>query len=275
MSFETYETSRTQGGPQTLYRFSYQSQVFAYTDAEVSIIFEGTEYQPIPVDRGALSSSGSLDKTALSIDMPHDTGIAELFRVFPPSDVVVVTVFQGHDSYPEIDFLSVWTGRVLSASRQRTTCTLVCEPISTSMKRPGLRRRYQYGCPHALYGTQCGVNRADFSVTATVQSTSGATVTLETGWNGAFAETNFHDGLLEFTENGATALRTILRVNTALNRLTVSGKVAGLSAGDQVTLSLGCNHQMTGCETFSNIQNFGGNPWIPKINPLSFVNKFY
>lgn len=188
---------------------------------------------------------------------------------------VGLTIFQGHDGDPAVEFLAVWSGRVISGSRKGIVATLVCEPVSTSMKRPGLRRRYQYGCPHALYGPQCGANRDAFSVTAAVMAVSGATVTFDNGWNGAFPEANFLDGLLEFTENGVMALRTILRVNTGLNRITVSGKVAGLGVGETVKLSLGCNHQMTGCNAFGNIVNFGGQPWIPKKNPIGFVNQFY
>lgn len=276
MSFDTYERSRTRGAPDTLYRFTYQTRVFAYTDAEESITFSGTEYQPIPIDRNSLSTSGTLDKSTLRVDLPHDCEVAELFRVFPPSDVVAITVFQGHREDPAHQFLAVWTGRVISCSRETTTATVLCEPVSTSMKRPGLRRRYQYGCPHALYGPQCGVNREDFTVEAEVTAVSGATVTFGVGWNGAFAETQFVGGLLEWENaDGVTELRTILRVNTGPNSLVVSGKVAGLAEGATVRLSLGCNHLMSGCNVFANIQNFGGQPWIPKKNPIGFVNNYY
>jgi len=275
MSFATYETSRSRGAPQTLYKFTYQDQVFAYTDAEQTVTFAGVEYEPIPVARGSVSTSGTFDRVTLTVDVPHDCEIAELFRVFPPSDVVGVTVFQGHTEDSTIDFLAVWTGRVISCARDKTTASLLCEPVSTSMKRPGLRRRYQYGCPHALYGPQCRVVRASFTATATVSAANGATLTLESGWNGAFPEANFVDGMLECVINGATALRTILRVDAGSNQIVVSGKVAGLVAGGTVSLNPGCNHQMSGCNQFNNILNYGGQPWIPTKNPIGFVNQYY
>jgi len=275
MSFEAFETSRSRGAPDTLYKFTFQSKIFAYTDAEQPITFGGVDYLPVPIRRGSLSSSGTLDKSTLTLNMPHNTDVVELFRVHPPSDIVNLTIFQGHHEDPENQFLAVWTGRVLSCPREKTEASVVCEPVSTSMRRPGLRRRYQYGCPHALYGPQCGVDRTAFTVTALVTSASGATIDLPNGWNGSFDSAKFVGGLAEWTVDDVTELRTILRVNAADRRITVSGRVSGLAFGQTVKLSLGCNHLMSGCNVFANIHNFGGQPWIPKKNPVGFVNQYY
>lgn len=275
MSYDSRERSRTQGEPQTLYRFTYQGEAFRYTDAERPITFEGEVYTPLPIDRGAVTSSGTLDKAQLRIEVPHNCAVSNLFRVFPPSDVVGLTIFQGHDEEPTVEFLAAWVGRVLSGGRKGTLATLTCEPIVTSMRRPGLRRRYQYGCPHVLYGAQCGVDREDFSVDAAITAVNGGTLTFGSGWAGSFVEADFVNGLCQVEMDGVTVLRTILRVDTVLNKITVSGAIPGLVSGLTVTLSLGCNHQMSGCTSFGNIKNFGGQPWIPKKNPLGFVNQFY
>lgn len=275
MTFDNFESSRSRGAPNTLYKFTYQNRVFAYTDAEESITFAGTEYVPVAIDRGAVSTSGTLDKATLTINASIDLPVVELFRVYPPSDVVGITVFQGHAEY-EIDFLAVWTGRVISCSRAGSTATLLAEPVNTSMKRPGLRRRFQYGCPHVLYGPQCRANRASFTVTATVVSISRANIVLAGGWNSAFDKANFVDGILEWTGVAAsTELRSILNVDGGADMITVTGQTAGLAPGQAVNVSLGCNHQMSGCNIFSNIQNFGGQPWIPTKNPIGFVNQYY
>lgn len=276
MSFDVLERSRSRGRPQTLYRFQYGDIVYGYTDAEDTITVAGQDYLPEPVDRGALNSSGSLDKAALTLNVKRDNAVAELFRVFPPSDVVTVTIFQGHDSDPAVEFLAVWTGRVISCGREGSMAALLCEPVSTSLKRPGLRRRWQYPCPHALYGPQCGVNRAAFTVETMVSGINGAVVSLPTGWNGAHAEAGFLHGILEWEgPDGRRELRTILRVNEAGNQILVGGKVAGLSVGATVKLSRGCDKQMASCTSFANIKNFGGQPWIPKKNPIGLVNQFY
>jgi len=282
MSFETYETSRARGGPQQLYLFRVGADYYCYTDAERQIVHQvdgdtvARTFVPLPIDRGKIVSSGSADKVTLSVNMPKSTPVAELFRIFPPSDIVWLTIFIGHDSDPDIEFMAIWSGRVLSGIHEGSKASLQCEPVTTSIKRPGLRRRYQYGCPHPLYGRSCGVDRTAFTVTATVASVSGYQVGFSSGWEGAFTKAHFANGLFDFVITGSRhAKRTILQVNTTTNVLTISGAIPDLVVGSTVSLSLGCDHQMTGCNSFGNIQNFGGQPWIPLKSPLGFTNKFY
>jgi len=275
MGFETYEESRSRGAPNTLYLFDYMGKVFGYTDSEFPITFDDVDYLPLPVERDTVTASGTLDKSTLSIKVPHDCEVAELFRVYPPSAVVNATVFQGHQNDEDAEFLAVWVGRVISCAREDSIATLACEPVSTSLRRTGLRRRYQYGCPHALYGPQCQVEKALFSVEAEVTAVGAGLVTFSSGWNGAFDEERFADGLIEWTADDATQLRTILQVDTGLNRLTIGGTTTGLLVGDTVTLSLGCSHQMADCNAFENIQNFGGQPFIPSKNPIGFKSAIY
>jgi len=272
MTFDARETSRSLGTPRTLIKFSYQNQMYAYTDNERAIVHDSVTYAPIPLRRDSITASGSLDKAALNITLPHDNPVCDLFKVAPPSERVVVTVFQGH--LEEAEYLAVWIGRVLSCARSRSEGTLRCEPASTSMRRPGLRRRYQYGCSHALYGPQCRAVREDFTVTPVTTYVSGARIGFANGWNGAFAEMRFAQGLFSFTDAGITHYRTILQVDQALNRILVTGVVPDLIVGSTVSLSLGCNHLEDGCNVFDNIQNFGGMPWIPTENPLGQKNIF-
>ena len=274
MTFSARETSRSRGVPQTLFLFSYQGRAMAYTDAENAISHVGVEYRPVPIERNSISTSGTLDKVTLSVSLPHDTEIAELFRVYPPSDVVTVTVFQGHYDDPDAEFLAVWTGRVISCTREKTTAKLTAEPVSTSMRRPGLRRRWQYGCPHALYGPECRASREANTVVATVTDVGRSVITLDAGWEGSFAKESFVDGLLEWSNGATTELRTIRQVNTGANTMVIAGSLPGLTDGESVSLSRGCNHLLSGCESFANVRNFGGQPWIPKRNPVGFVSNY-
>lgn len=274
MTFESREESRSQGEPLTIYRFTIGEEIYAYTDADRPIWFEGETYSAIPIDRDSINTSGTLDKSALTIRVPHDTPIAELFRIFPPSEVVGLTIFQGHDGEPEIEFRAIWAGRVLSRAVEGSEASLSCEPVNTSMKRPMLRGRYQYQCRHALYRPGCNLNRDDFKVTATVVSVSGSTVTFADGWNGSFAEARFANGIMEW-DGSTRATRQILNVDSTLNRLRIGGSTAGLTPGMTVSLNPGCNHTMGNCNLFNNILNFGGMPWIPKRNPIGQSNQFY
>jgi len=274
MTFAGRETSRTLGAPIALFRFGWGDRLLGYTTSEYPITLDGEDltYQPIPIERNAITSSGNMDKSTLQIRLPVNTEIVDLFRVYPPSEVVGVTIFQGHQG--EDEFLAIFVGRVLSSARKGRIASLNCEPAITSMRRPGLRRRFQYACPHVLYGSQCRANRADFTIERQVLSVSGANVTMSPGWQGQWQPTNFQNGLFEWQGPNGTELRNILKADGDI--LLLSGRLSSLVPGSTVNLSLGCKHNMDDClGVFNNIHNYGGQPWIPVKNPIGFVNQYY
>lgn len=285
MSYGTVNESREGAAPIQCYLFRYgtlSGEYYAYTnDTDYRTIAHGGSvgtitYEPIPIDRENVVANGTMDKSAIRIGMDIGTDLAELFRVYPPSTVVSLVIYEGHDG--DGDFVAVWSGRIVSANREGSNFTVSGEPIITQMKRPGLRRNYQYGCPLVLYGDQCGANKAAATVSATVASLSGATVTLNSGWGGAFSQAKFLRGMIEWTPSGSSVeRRSIVRVTG--NVLSLSGIPKGLSASDTVSLVLGCNHKAFApdgdCEGLhNNIQNFGGQPWIPIKNVIK-TNPYY
>lgn len=288
MAFETIETSRRLGQPVTLYLFIYGGEegdtsvlYHAYTDAEQAITHEEITYEPVPVIRGTINSTGSLDKSTLDIRFPRDIGFAEQFRVYPPSQVTTLIIRQGHLSDPDSpqEFLVCWSGRVLSVGRERDECIISGEPVASSMRRPGLRRHYQYSCPHALYtqGTgMCNANKAAATVIGQVASISGTNVTLYPLWYGSFDPSKFTQGQFEWTNSeGRIEVRRILKLITT-NTLSLGGLLRDLNVLDNVSVILGCNHQMDDClNLHNNIHNYGGCPWIPNKNPLGFRNQYY
>lgn len=287
MAFETIETSRRRGEPVTLYRFIYGGVEgdspaplsFNYTDCESDIIYDGVTYSPTPVMRDSVNASGTLDKSSLSIRLPRDIELSEEFRVWPPPQPMTLIIRQGHLTDVADEFLVCWSGRVLSVGREGDECVITAEPVSSSLRRPGLRRHYQIGCPHALYsiGTgMCNASEAAATVSATVASKSGTSLTLNSGWEGAFDPTKFVEGMIKWTNsNGMVEARKILSVTG--NVLAIGGLLRDLEASDTVSVILGCNHQMSDCaDLHNNIQNHGGCPWIPLVNPIGFGrNQYY
>lgn len=288
MTFSAYETSIAQGGVIQLFRFVYgtgDGEYLAYTShtEAVTVDHGGSvgeiEYQPVPINRDRIVSNGTLDKSAIAIGMDIGTDLAEFFRVYPPSSVTVLYIYEGHHDDPDGEFVVVWAGRIISAIREGDELKLSGEPISTQMKRPGLRRHYQYGCPLVLYGPQCQADKASKTVTATVASVAGTVITLGSGWNGSISADKFVRGTIEWTPSGETPrIRTILRVSG--NDLTVSGIVPDLAASDSVDVVAGCNHRAFAadggdCEGLhDNLPSYGGHPWIPTKNVIS-KNPFY
>lgn len=287
MTYAAFEESRDDGGPVQCFLFRYGTEAgeyYAYTahTDDITIDHGGSfgeiTYVPVPIQRDGITSNGTLDKSSLKLGMDIGTDLSELFRVYPPSNVVTLTIYEGHIDDADSEFVVVWAGRVVTVSREGGELVLSGEPVSTQMHRPGLRRHYQYGCPHQLYGTQCGASKAAATVSAVVASVSGSTVKLTAGWEGSFTAAKFLRGMLEWTPSGSsTERRTIVRVSG--DTLTLSGIPKGLAAADDVDVVLGCNHKAFApsgdCEALhDNVINFGGQPWIPIKNVVN-SNPYY
>ena len=274
--FEQFEESRAKGQPIVLFLFMYgdsANSFYAYTDAEQPVEYNGHTYQPIPIDCDPVSASGTLDKASLTITTPKTTGLAELYRIYPPSQVVNGVIYTGHFGDPDAEFKAIWTGRVLSCSREQNEAKFTCEPVSTSLKRNGLRRRYQYGCPHVLYGPSCRANKAAATRTAAATAVAGLSVSLNPGWNGSFAATSFIGGMVEYVTSEGTQIRTILQA--ASGGVQLAGVPRGLEPGMPIDVILGCKHTVDDCRNLhNNILNYGGQPWIPTKNPIANVSQY-
>lgn len=276
MTFSLFESSRSKARPYFLYLIRYgagANDFYAFTDNETPVVRNGVTYQVMQIAHGGVVSTGSMDKTVVEVTTPRTNPLFELFRVYPPNYRVRLTIVKGHNSDSGDNGVVIWSGRILSMSVRGIECTFNCEPISTTMRRLGLRRNWQYGCPHPLYQSGCFASREAVRQTATVVSVTGAEVTLAAGWNGPIASDKFVGGYVE--SSGATPLyRSILRVTG--NKLLVAGSLGHVAAGGTISVYPGCGHNMGDCKNIhDNIVNFGGQAWIPSDNPVGSKNNFY
>lgn len=301
MAFNDYETSSARGQPVMLFQFVYGVQsdgttpiYLAYTDTESEVVHDGITYDPLPIKSGKIKSSGKMDTNEVRLTVPRDSQIAELFRVYPPGRVVSVTIRQGH--IPNGDdpagyltgenFPVVWLGRVLESSREGAGASLTCEASSASMKRPGLRRHYQWSCPLVLYGARCQADKIAATTTSTITSLTGNRITPDTPWQKQVPEdpdadpvvmvdigaSSYVGGLVEWQGPDGPERRSILRVTSA-GELVLNGPATGLNVGDTAEFVLGCPHTLAGCETLhENVVNYGGQPFIPTENPVGKNN---
>lgn len=282
MALNDYETSADRGEPVELYKITYgDGATLTYTDAEAEITHDSITYTPHPIMREKIESNGRLDDNELTVEVPISSPLADLFRTFPPARVVNIEIRQGHVPDPSNpsswdlgeNFPVAFSGRILEARRAGIRCTLTCELIGASMKRPGLRRHYQWPCPLALYGSRCGADISAASAAVTVSAVNGNSVTLSAGFpaSGRTGK-DYIGGLFRWTGDNGLEQLTILRVNGLT--LTLSGPVRFLSPGESATAILGCPHTLQGCtDLHNNAVNYGGHPFIPTgTNPIGKNN---
>lgn len=281
MAFGTRESSRHLGVPLKLFKIEgggVDSVIgpYCFCDGESAITRGLDTFNPWPIKVGDMSQDGTLDKSDIAVTLALGSPLDDIFLAYPPSEVVNLTVFEGHvgDAVTIENYPATWLGRIISASWQGNELELSCVPVSSAIKRPGLRRNYQIGCPHALYGDQCKANKAAATVARTLSTLAGNTITLSAA---LATPERFRGGLVEWTnaDTGQKEIRTIASVATDGMSLTIRGMPRGLPASTTLEVSRGCNRQMSGCNQHGNILNYGGQPFIPLENPLSQKNQFY
>jgi uncharacterized phage protein (TIGR02218 family) len=266
MSYATYETSTDDGRPAELYEFFASGVYYRYTSGAEEVSKGGGTFAPQALDRSSATSGNDPGQAGLSVRAFRSLGVAELFRVLPPSDVVTLTVYARHLDDPAAEYIVVWAGRVLTAKWSGNEVEFMCENALVSQKRNGLRRVYDTVCPYVLYSAACGVNANTYLVTAsnvTVTGNNMYVASLISAGDGFYA-----GGYIEYTNEISGGVEFIgIRWSDAGN-LTLALPPPGVTT-QEIKIYQGCNHSTSDCDTkFNNMLNFGGQPYIPLKNPF-------
>jgi len=272
MTYIEAEQSKERAVPYELYTFTFgpnPENVYRYTNAVEAI----DDYEPIPIQRDQYKTTGKAERDQMNIRVPISAGIAQMILPYPPPHEVSVEIRQGH--FDQGDAMVVWVGRLLSnAYEDGGAVVLTCESTLISLKRQGVRRRWQVGCPLLLYSEgvgQCNANRDDFTVEAVVVDFEDSMPVFNPGWNGPWPIKQFITGMLQWTSQYGTEYRSIRQ--TTETKVIFNGPLRGVEIGMTVKLILGCNHRQKDCrEVFDNILNYGGDPWMPLQNPVRNPN---
>ena len=267
MTYLSQEQSAFGGKPFELYRFARETNTFLYTSADRDISFGGESYISIPIERDGFNQTQDLAKTSLTINMEGTELLPQLYVSSSPSQIVSLTIFGGHEDDPDNEVITLWKGRVVSTRFVLNVAELTGESIITSLKRNGLRRLYQRNCPHQLYNSStCRASRAAFQTNATLSSVSGNVVSATAF--GTLPSGRLTGGFLEWDNQGVVDRRWI--TNHTGSQVTLRLPIPSIAAGANVRTFAGCARTLNVCiNTFNNVENFGGMPWIPEKNPFT------
>lgn len=201
-------------------------------------------------------SSTGLDFGSLNLKTAAHGGLFDgayllLQRAFMPAPgdttLGLVTLFGGRFGAIEITALGI-----------KATCT--ASNVLMAQNLP--RRVYQGRCTHTLYDAGCTLHAADFIDNYVVLAAGRIAV----NWVGAA----LHDparylfGTLKMT-SGVAAGETLSVSNTASTGVALGYPLLNIPApGDTFSVTFGCDKSMATCaNTFNNLLNFGGFPYIP------------
>lgn len=264
MTYAAVETSIQAGRPVELYEFLDGATAYRYTSADGDVSYGGNTYAAVPIARGAVEATSEVARLALDITCSRDLSILNLFSVMPPAEIIAVTVRRLHAS--DGNAITLWMGRILDVALNPASAEIHCESVYTSLKRVGLRRLYQIGCPHVLFEEGCALNRAIWHSYKTVSTVVGTAITLAS--MGTFADGYFAGGYLEWESTTGYFERRTIRSQVG-GVVTIGFPLPGLAASDTVKIWPGCDHTLATCiAKFANGLNYGGMPYWPTKNPF-------
>ncbi len=286
-NFAQLENSDYQGSPIELYKFTFgdkEDSVYRYCNGIAALQRDPTKpssesnpyvgsdndpiWLPTPINREAIQQSSKAERTSLIIHVPVDTDLAQMYGDYPPATVCTCTIYAGHLTDPYMQFRTIWQGRILSVTKHEDVTDLTCDSLLASFARPGLRRNFQYPCPLILYSQYCRANKRAFRAEV-IEVINGRTMTVKGGWNEDVDFTKFTNGIITWQGDNGLESRTLGTVNE--KQLAIRGSLRYLKAGTICNIYLGCNHQLDDCEHLhNNVQNYGGQPWIPLKNPCKY-----
>lgn len=282
MTYAAIEESRQDGSPILLFYFSQGSQEWRYNNTAIIRTYLSNTWLPSSIEMGHINQTNQIAKDSVDLIFPRDHEFSQLFFGYPPEEITTVTIFRGHLEDPDDEYILYWKGRVSGIKPEGQKLTLNCEPVFSSLRRPGLRARFQKGCRHALYSSGCGIDKSLHVVAGACTSVSGVNVIVPEA--AAYSDGWFTGGMFEMPTG---ALRYIVNhVGSALElirpmkNLDVELAKAGYGqnygeyyGGLPVNIYPGCDHSRITCnDKFSNVYNYGGFPWIPGKNPFVFTS---
>lgn len=263
MTYSLYEDSLERGTPVELLEFVQGLQGWNYISGDTGITRFGQVYTPMPAKRDRVKQSSDVFKDGLRMNFPRDDPFASQFLGFAPEEVTTLTIMRGHYGDPDSEYVVYWKGRVVGAKASGNDIQVEIESVFTSIKRPGLRAKFEYGCRHTLYGNGCKINRETYKLEGGIISIAGG-LTVSVSGASSFPDGYFSGGMLLAT-NGALRFIT----NHTGEQVVLARPIPGLTGGQVATLYPGCDHLKETCKNkFNNLDNFGGFPWIPKRNPF-------
>jgi len=268
MSYQALEESLSH--VYELYKISREGNSWYYTSSDENITYDGNEYISVPIKRTNIDQSPELKRTNLTLTVPMDIGFIQEFIRTPPTSITTVTIFRGH--FGDAEVLTVWLGRLSNVSFDAQKASLTIESIVSSLKRPTLRMKYNRNCPYDLYGRGCLVDKEDFVTNAVVTQVNS--VTISAAIIGTKPANYFTGGMIVW-DNGTFELARFI-ISHSGDTLELDLALTDFPVGTSISIYPGCNRTLSDCNTkFSNVANYGGQPFYPMKDPFSGDNIFF
>lgn len=254
-----------------LYRFSEQASasIWTFTSGNEVVSYDAgdgpEDYEPTSISRSEAQNKNEITKANIDVQLSLNNPAAIRWMQDNGERVVTLTIFErAKNGVVNV----VWKGRLASVAPGMTSVSLKMESIFTSLRRTGLRARYQRGCRHALYGRGCNLDAEDFAEAGVCSAITNRTLTIAEA--AGFADGYFTGGMLRAPGGALSYVTAHVGTFVTLQRLSYDiADATEVGFPFNVTLYPGCDHSIETCDAkFNNKLNCGCFKFIPKKNPM-------
>lgn len=269
MAYTTNENSVDSAAPIELYEFrGLDGTAYRFTSSPVDVKRGAFTYRSETVKRGALKAgSQDGDQHVLEIELPATTQMVADYatQISPPK--LDLTIYRYHDGDdPLNDAVIYWLGPVVTFKLSGNRAFVRSSSIFGSALGGNIPSVYfQSPCNWVLYDAQCRVNRSLFEFSTTPTAVGANTVEIPS-IPAQFTPATFLGGEIQVPRTGER--RMIIGVNATI--FSVNYPFSDIKSTDDINIAAGCDHAFSTCKAkFNNAINFGGDRFIPWVNPFA------
>ena len=267
---EEYNSKDTavQRQPAELYHFWIGTEDhWYYTSGDVAVTYDGNEYLPAALKRGAIKYDEGISSLSVPISIAYINDPILEFIALNPLDIVwieILKLFRDQDPYQAVH---LFTGTIKSVGFKGSEATATCTGFEHFLKRPIPKERYQPTCNEFVYSTKCGLDKDLFCITTTVQELSSDGRDLCISEVDEYPDNHFTWGYIHTGDY----YRMIVEHTGAhlFLRYPITADIA-----DTIKIYAGCNGTIEKChDVFDNVLNFRGHPHVQLDNPVLWTGK--
>lgn len=263
-TYDQSEKSIRSGAPVEYARFTLGEQLFRYTTSPIEETLFGEIYQPVDFKRTAPSLSPEISQNQITFSMPRNIELPALFAKASPRQQIFVIIYRKHRGELDAEAISYWQGGVEGVAFKGEMAEIVAGSLESTLKRGGLRYRFQPNCRFYLCDGRCPVPAPSVTTEAIIETASGAILS-------APEFDALPDGILKFGELTTPELESRFIVDHVGATVTLIAPFPESPQGKLCKALQGCDYTPETCETIygdwtDEGRAFGGFDSVPVEN---------
>jgi len=247
-----------------------------YTNGDVAISHNSKTWNPAVIKRDQIEYSSNLTTSQLTITVDYLNPVVFYYISYNPPRNVWVEVFKLHrDQDPGMNYLFevdiLFVGVISKVEIQGNSARVTVNGFEGFFEKPVCPKKYQRQCQHQLGDTGCGLNMDSWYLKRAVSSVSadGLTIGISASIDNDVLVLGY---MRNYTSNVPLPATIEYRMIVYNQGTTVKIRYpfgnTPIVSETNLRFYYGCSGDITVCgDTFDNLDNFLGFPYIPIDNP--------